>query len=145
MVIRDPVLHAYVDRGFRRVSGRAASGIVDEDLDICTERGPRRSMHGGSALVRRQVSDSDPRSLDISRNLVGPFAISAVDNHRAALLSEHAGNPLSYPAAAAGDQRAPTLELKIHSVHPPFVCFLTRVLSVTAHRSRHGTHPLSLS
>ncbi len=119
MVIRDPIGRADLNRRLRGVSRRAAARIVDEDLDVSAERGPRLGMDGGSAFVRRQVSDGDPRSLDVSRDLLGPFAVSAMDNHRAALLGEHAGDALSDPAAAACDERAPALELKIHNVLPP--------------------------
>jgi hypothetical protein len=73
---------------------------------------------GGSGFVRRQVSDGDPPSLDVSRDVLGPFAVSAMDNYRAALLGEHAGDALSDPAAAACDECAPAFELEVHSFLP---------------------------
>jgi hypothetical protein len=114
-----------LNRCLRGVSRRTAARIIDEDLDVSAERGPRLGMDGGSAFVRRQVSDGDPRRVDVSRDLLSPFAISAVDNYRAALLGEHAGDALSDPAAAACDECATALELKIHSV-PPLVSIKIR-------------------
>jgi hypothetical protein len=76
-------------------------------------------MDGGSTFVRGEVSDRYPGGLDVGRDLLGPFAVAAVDHYRAALLGEHAGDALSDPAAAACDECAPAFELKIHSVPPP--------------------------
>jgi hypothetical protein len=98
-------------------------------------------MDGGSAFVRRQVSDGDPRRVDVTCDLLSPFAISAVDNYRAALLGEHAGDALSDPAAAACDECATALELKIHSVPPLFRVCQSQTISVASIKIRQAGGP----
>ncbi len=75
-------------------------------------------MDRGSAFIRRQVSDGDPRSVDLSCDFLGPVAVSAMDDHYTAFLCEHAGDAFSDPATAACDERASALELKIHFASP---------------------------
>jgi hypothetical protein len=64
-----------------------------------------------------EIADGTARRLDVTDNLLRPFAASPMDHHRTALLGEQARNRLANPAAAR-HQRASTLELKIHAVPP---------------------------
>ena len=100
MVIGDPIGRADLNRGFRGVAGRATPSIVHQDLDISAERGSRLIMDGGGVFIRRQLSDGNARCFDLGSHLFRSLTVAAMDNHRAALSRQQAGNALTDPATA---------------------------------------------
>ena len=52
-----------VDGSLRRVAGRTAAGIIDQDFDVSAKRSPRLAVHGLGTFVRRQIPYCDPAAL----------------------------------------------------------------------------------
>ena len=67
------------------------------------------------ALVGRQIAYGDARRADFVRHPCGAFTVATMDDDMGAFIGQHARNRFADAAAAAGDERAPTLELQIHA------------------------------
>ena len=86
---------------------------VETARSLLHERGYRRPglfMHRSGALVSPDVADGDTHCVDLCRDLLGPLAVATVDDHRGAVLRQHACGRLTDAAAAARDQCAPAFE-----------------------------------
>ncbi len=68
------------------------------------------------AALRLQFPDGDPGGIDAGGDLFGAFAVAAMNHDRGALFRQHVRDRFTDAAAAAGDERAATLELQIHTI-----------------------------